>query len=91
MTLTMGPGPIVERTTQRRAAIRYKLQLPVIFHWNDGREHTEGDLTSDVAMDGALILCSGVPGKFCTGGSETNWYGRSLEWHEESGIHLSKL
>src|SRR3954454_24064937 len=22
----------------------------------------------------------GVPGKFCTSGSETNWYGRSMEW-----------
>jgi hypothetical protein len=32
----------------------------------------------------------GVPGKFCTSVNETNWYGRSLEWHEESGIHLSR-
>jgi hypothetical protein len=31
-----------------------------------------------------------VPGKFCTSGGETNWYGRSLEWHEESGIVLSR-
>ena len=32
----------------------------------------------------------GVPGKFCTSGGETNWYGRSLEWHEGSGIVLSR-
>jgi tetratricopeptide (TPR) repeat protein len=36
------------------------------------------------------IVWGGVPGKFCTSGNETNWYGRSLEWHEESGIHLSR-
>jgi len=29
-----------------------------------------------------------VPGKFCTRRNETNWNGRSLEWHEESGITL---
>jgi hypothetical protein len=52
---------MLERVTQRRTAIRYKLQLPVIFHWNDGREHTEGGFTSDVALDGALILCSRFP------------------------------
>jgi hypothetical protein len=33
----------------------------------------------------------GVPGKFCTRVNETNWYGRSLEWHEESGKVLSRL
>ena len=41
--------------------MRYKLRLPVIFHWNDGREHTEGGFTSDVALDGALILSSKCP------------------------------
>jgi hypothetical protein len=38
----------------------------------------------------ALPPNPGVPGKFCTRGSETNWYGRSHEWHEESGIVLSR-
>jgi hypothetical protein len=33
---------------------------------------------------------NGVPGKFCTSGSETNWYGRSQEWHEERGLQLSR-
>jgi hypothetical protein len=41
--------------------MRYKLRLPVIFHWNDGAEHTEGGFTSDVALDGALILSSRCP------------------------------
>lgn len=41
--------------------MRYRLQLPVIFHWNDGAERTEGGFTSDVALDGALILSSTCP------------------------------
>lgn len=46
---------------QRRAGARYKLQLPVIFHWNDGIEHTSAGFTSDVAMEGALILSRECP------------------------------
>jgi hypothetical protein len=46
---------------ERRAAVRYRLRLPVIFHWNDGTERTEGGFTSDVALDGALILSSKCP------------------------------
>ncbi len=45
----------------RRNSARYKLRLPVIFHWIDGGEHTEGGFTSDVALDGALILSSRCP------------------------------
>ena len=41
--------------------MRYKLRLPVIFHWNDGADHTEGGFTTDVALDGALILSSRCP------------------------------
>jgi hypothetical protein len=33
---------------------------------------------------------NGVPGDFCTSVNETNWYGRSLEWHEERSTHRSK-
>ena len=46
---------------QRRTATRYKLRLPVIFHWNDGEEHTEGGFTSDVSLDGASILSAHCP------------------------------
>lgn len=41
--------------------MRYKLRLPVIFHWRDGQDHTEGGFTSDVALDGALIVSSKCP------------------------------
>jgi len=41
--------------------VRYRLRLPVIFHWDDGREQTEGGFTSDIALDGALIFCSRCP------------------------------
>jgi hypothetical protein len=36
-------------------------------------------------------LTAGVPGKFCTSGSETNWYGRSMEWASPGSTHLSRL
>jgi hypothetical protein len=55
----MRPGPIL--VLERRAANRYKLQLPVIFYWNDGMEHAGGGFTSDVALDGALITSSKCP------------------------------
>ena len=57
----MTHGTVLEFNSQRRAAIRYKLQLPVLFHWNDGGERMEGGFTSDVALDGALILSSKCP------------------------------
>jgi hypothetical protein len=41
--------------------VRYRLRLPVIFHWNDGNERTEGGFTCDVAVDGALILSGRCP------------------------------
>lgn len=41
--------------------MRYRLRLPVIFHWNDGTEQTGGGFTTDVALDGALILSSQCP------------------------------
>jgi hypothetical protein len=33
----------------------------VIFHWNDGGDHTEGGFTSDVALDGAFIRSKRTP------------------------------
>jgi hypothetical protein len=57
----MSLGPVLERSLQRRTAVRYKLRLPVIFRWNDGIEHTSGGFTSDVALDGALILSTKCP------------------------------
>jgi len=57
----MGHAQVSDRQLQRRSTVRYKLRLPVIFHWNDGVEHTSGGFTSDVALDGALILSSDCP------------------------------
>jgi len=58
----MNASPSVkEVTVQRRTAVRYNLRLPVIFHWNDGSDHTEGGFTNDVALDGALIFSSSCP------------------------------
>jgi hypothetical protein len=61
----MTPTVIAEGRLQRRSSVRYKLQLPVIFHWNDGADHTEGGFTSDVALDGALICSSKCPPVGC--------------------------
>lgn len=41
--------------------MRYRLRLPVIFHWNDGTHRTEGGFTYDVAVNGALICSSKCP------------------------------
>ena len=50
-----------ESGNESRSAVRYRLRLPAIIHWNDGTEHTEGGFTSDVAVDGALISSSKCP------------------------------
>lgn len=50
-----------ETNVQRRSAIRYKLRLPVIFHWIETTERTAGGFTVDVALDGALIRSSACP------------------------------
>lgn len=63
----MKPFSVIARDTQlevtprRRSAVRYRLHLPVIFHWNDGGEFTEGGFTYDVALDGALISSTRCP------------------------------
>ena len=63
----MKPLSLIARNTQRavtlerRSAVRYRLHLPVIFHWNDGGEFTEGGFTYDVALDGALIYSTRCP------------------------------
>ncbi len=48
-------------SSRRRAAVRYQLRLPVIFHWSDQTHHTEGGFTRDVARDGAFIVSSQCP------------------------------
>jgi hypothetical protein len=51
----------IEREPQRRSAMRYRLHLPVIFHWKDGCELTEGGFTYDIALNGALICSTRCP------------------------------
>ena len=44
-----------------------------------------------IALDEVgYVPCSGVPGDFCTSVKETNWYERSLEWHEGRSTLLSR-
>jgi hypothetical protein len=57
----IGQKPQLECIPERRSAMRYRLHLPVIFHWNDGGEFTEGGFTYDVALDGALIFSARCP------------------------------
>ncbi len=51
----------IKMIPERRTEVRYKLRLPVLFHWNDGKEQMEGGFTCDVALDGALIFSSRCP------------------------------
>jgi hypothetical protein len=59
--LHMQSFSLIEHETQRRLAVRYRLHLPVIFHWNDGGEFTEGGFTYDVSLNGALICSTRCP------------------------------
>ncbi len=61
----MNAGELRENSRHRRRVVRYGLQLPVIFHWNDGVEHTSGGFTSEVALDGAMILSRECPPVGC--------------------------
>jgi hypothetical protein len=50
------------------------------------------NLNSQADVNGFLgSHTHGMPGSFCTSVDETNWYERSLEWHEERSIRLSRL
>ena len=57
----MQPLSIVEREPERRSTMRFKLHLPVIFHWKDEQERIDGGFTSDVGLDGALIYSRACP------------------------------
>ena len=61
MQLRRANSKVIQLDRNRRSAVRYKLQLPVIFHWNEGGERTGGGFTSDVALDGARINSSMCP------------------------------
>lgn len=45
----------------RRPAVRYNLQLPVVFRWSDGTEHAGAGFTTDVSLDGVHVVSYGCP------------------------------
>ncbi len=55
------PMKVFQIDKNRRSSVRYKLQLPVIFHWNQDGKRTGRGFTSDVALDGVLINSSMCP------------------------------
>jgi len=57
----MVPSLILGCRQRRREAVRYRLQLPAVFTWNDGTEHMGAGLTSDVSLNGASILSTICP------------------------------
>ncbi len=61
LTMQLCSAKLTQVNPQRRAAVRYKLRLPVIFHWNDGGDQTEGGFTCDVALDGVFIRSKRFP------------------------------
>ena len=52
-------GP--DRTSSVERPVRYKLQIPFIFYWNDGIEHAAGGFTIDLTLDRAMILSCKCP------------------------------
>lgn len=59
--LVMDPSKPRKLILERRSAARYKLQLPVIFHWEGSEAHIDGGFTYDVALDGVLIRSKTCP------------------------------
>jgi hypothetical protein len=57
----MQSNTLIEIEVQRRSSVRYRLQLPVIFHWTDDGEFTEGGFTYDIALNGVLICSTKCP------------------------------
>ncbi len=52
---------------------------------------TEQEIAMEMSDWSTVYRLDGVPGKFCTSGSETNWYGRSMEWASRGSTRLSRL
>jgi len=49
------------------------------------------DTISRSDSQASAIEHNGVPGTFCTSLHARNWHERSLEWHVERSIRLSRL
>lgn len=63
------------------------LSSPPSVHRQSGCPRRSGPLT---LRQGPSKQPTGVPGKFCTSGNKTNWYGRSMGWARRRSTHLSK-
>ena len=94
----------IERLAQNESCNLHHLACTLIVAIATGRQFAvahigDGAVVGEVG--GTLSLISspgeseytndGVPGKFCTSGSETNWYGRSMEWQSPGSTRLSRL
>jgi hypothetical protein len=46
---------------ERRARNRFRLVLPVVFHWNDGTERSGVGYCRNIGLGGLLIIASSCP------------------------------
>jgi len=46
---------------ERRKKLRYRLQLPVIFRWHNGRTHTDGGFTRDLSAQAIYLISAAKP------------------------------
>jgi hypothetical protein len=56
---------ITDYKKQRKSAVRYPCQLPVIFNWQEDGERTGVGFTCDVSLDGAFIQSAVSPPVGC--------------------------
>ena len=47
--------------TERRSRRRFRLVLPVVFHWSDGTEHSGVGYCRNIGLGGFLILAGDCP------------------------------
>jgi PilZ domain-containing protein len=47
--------------TERRARNRFRLVLPVVFHWNDGTERSAVGYCRNIGLGGLFIIASSCP------------------------------
>ena len=44
-------------TYEKESSSRYRVSLPVLVSWGDGKTHTCGGFTRDVSTTGVFVLC----------------------------------
>ncbi len=96
---TMDIDLLGRTTNEVEAIVRIMREVAQTEVPNDGVTFDPASFTGEVIREDAdysgvrTIFTGnlGVPGKFCTSGSETNWYGRSMEWQSPGSTRLSRL